>query len=878
MGIVYVAVLRGQAGFTKLKVVKRLRPDLAGDTRAVSMFNEEARLAARLSHPNIVQTNEAGFDGRHHYIEMEYLEGQSYETLVRRSEHDAPVPLAVHVFVLSQTLAGLEYAHGLADFDGTPLGVVHRDVSPHNVMITYDGAVKLVDFGIARADKSAVETQTGLVKGKLRYMAPEQAMRGAVDRRTDVFAVGAMLFRVLGGGRLYEDLEDVEVLARLRDGAIPDVASRLQGAPRALVDACVRALAARPEDRFPSAAAMKAALDGWASTQGEKADNDALAAIMGARFGDVRTSVRAEIEGQLRLVVAGATASDASVPVIRAGVIETSDSTALPPPAARDAGDTKAIQAHEIRGLRRIVFLALAVTAVASVALALSALRGRGLRANGTQDAAASALRSDRCSGNAACTRASGRPSLCRVDDGACVPLEAGRCTLLSEPNDATDDRTLWLGVMFPTTGPVAAHGGTRHMRAADLARRDFAGVTHGIPSSDGASPARPLAFVACDDAEDAAASAHHLANELRLPAVLGFKSSTTLLDLAPTFMARRMLVVTVNVSAMLTSLSGPPDAPRLVWRPSMNTSAQATPASRVVSDLVEPRLRQAGIVSDAMPLRVAYIRPRATYALATTSAVVQNLRFNGRSVAENGDAFRELLFDDPMDGAEIDFTKVVDALVAMQPHVVLFLGEDELAEPVFGRLEARWSEKRFRPTYVSLSDLEGENLFRFIGKDAGLRRRFFGVSLPAITTANTQFTLHYNQTFGDTVAVSASPGVAYDAVYLLAYAAFAAGDGPLTGPALSRSIGRLVPPGKPLDVGPSHIVQAIDELRAGRNVDLQGAVTRMDLDPATGETTYDYAVQCVGVGPTGAATDAVESGLVLPAGADHLRGTLRCP
>src|SRR5690242_19308500 len=146
MGIVYLAVARGHAGFTKLKVVKRLRPDLAADPAAVEMFLEEARLAARLSHPNIVQTNEVGFDGRHYSLEMEYLDGQTYEMLLRRAAPaGAPsaLPLAQSVWVLAQVLAALEYAHELADFDGTPLSVVHRDVSPHNVMVTYDGGVKL---------------------------------------------------------------------------------------------------------------------------------------------------------------------------------------------------------------------------------------------------------------------------------------------------------------------------------------------------------------------------------------------------------------------------------------------------------------------------------------------------------------------------------------------------------------------------------------------------------------------------------------------------------------------------------------------------------------------------------------------------------------
>src|SRR5215469_16235440 len=138
MGVVYLALAVGPGGFAKLKVVKRLRAELAEEPRARQMFLDEARLAARLLHPNVVQTNEVGFDGKHYFLEMEYLEGQSLDALQRRAAvTGATVPLPVAIWILVQTLAGLHHAHELADLDGQPLHVVHRDVSPHNVMITY---------------------------------------------------------------------------------------------------------------------------------------------------------------------------------------------------------------------------------------------------------------------------------------------------------------------------------------------------------------------------------------------------------------------------------------------------------------------------------------------------------------------------------------------------------------------------------------------------------------------------------------------------------------------------------------------------------------------------------------------------------------------
>jgi serine/threonine-protein kinase len=234
MGVVYLGLAEGPAGWTKLKVIKRLRPDLAADPRAVEMFLDEARLSARLLHPNVVQTNEVGFDGRHYFLEMEYLEGQSCELLQRRAASAGGLPLATSLWILTQALAGLHYAHELKDLDGTPLHVVHRDVSPHNVFVTYDGNVKLLDFGIAKLATSSMDTQTGAVKGKATYMSPEQATRGAVDHRSDIFSVGVMLWQALTGQRLWGDRSDFEIFLELQRGALPSPRSARRDVPEEL--------------------------------------------------------------------------------------------------------------------------------------------------------------------------------------------------------------------------------------------------------------------------------------------------------------------------------------------------------------------------------------------------------------------------------------------------------------------------------------------------------------------------------------------------------------------------------------------------------------------------------------------------------------------
>ncbi|HEY5453383.1 MAG TPA: serine/threonine-protein kinase, partial [Polyangia bacterium] len=209
---VYLAVADGPSGFTKLVVVKVLRKSLASDADFRLMFVSEARLAARLHHPNIVQTNEViEVDGASVLV-MEYLDGQPLSQVIVRGKQGA-FTLAMQLRVLVDALAGLHAAHELADFDGTPLGVVHRDVSPHNLFVTLEGHAKVLDFGIAKLERSLVETEVGTVKGKLRYMAPEQIASDKLDRRADIYAAGVILWEALTGERMWKVSQEQEIRA-----------------------------------------------------------------------------------------------------------------------------------------------------------------------------------------------------------------------------------------------------------------------------------------------------------------------------------------------------------------------------------------------------------------------------------------------------------------------------------------------------------------------------------------------------------------------------------------------------------------------------------------------------------------------------------------
>jgi serine/threonine-protein kinase len=313
MATAFLSVMRGPRGFNKLVVVKRLRAALAAEPEFVRMFLDEARLAARIDHPNVVHTSEVGLEGQECFIAMEFVDGQPYENVVRRAKRTAAndtsfeaieaapgAPLRLGLLVVGAVLDALHFAHELKDFDGTPLNVVHRDVSPHNVMITYEGHIKLLDFGIAKAADSTAETRTGVIKGKCGYMAPEQFGGGQVDRRADVFAVGVMLWQAITGRKMWQRLSDVEIFQRLARGRIPPPSSVASDVDSDLEAICMRALAPQVEDRYPTAADMRTALDDYLEAHPDKrASSRELGRYVTEMFEGDRAKIHALIEAQV---------------------------------------------------------------------------------------------------------------------------------------------------------------------------------------------------------------------------------------------------------------------------------------------------------------------------------------------------------------------------------------------------------------------------------------------------------------------------------------------------------------------------------------------------------------------------------------------------
>jgi len=302
MADVFLAVLAsGEAGrFQKLLVLKLLKAEFSAEPEFVEMFLEEARLAARLNHPNVVQTIEVGAEGGRHFLAMEYIEGQPLNRVARALLRHPAFDLSAKLTIIQRTLNGLDYAHELADYDGSPLGIVHRDISPGNILVGYDGQVKLMDFGIAKANDSDHHTRVGLLKGKTAYMAPEQARSGHIDRRADIYAAGVVLWELVVGRRMWGGgLNQGEILTRVVAGNVPRPSQVAPGVPPELEAICMKALAVRREDRYASAAELATALEGFVRGHLPAKSEREVGKLVAEAFSADRARIREIVDQQL---------------------------------------------------------------------------------------------------------------------------------------------------------------------------------------------------------------------------------------------------------------------------------------------------------------------------------------------------------------------------------------------------------------------------------------------------------------------------------------------------------------------------------------------------------------------------------------------------
>ncbi len=327
MAAVYIARAIGVAGFERLVAVKVLHPHLAYEEEFISMFLDEARLAARIRHPNVVPTldiSDSGGDG--YFLVMEYIEGDHLGALLGRSAKQGrrlETPLVMKIVV--DALGGLGAAHSLTDDKGEPLKIVHRDVSPHNIMVGTDGISRLTDFGVAKAEVRMASTRAGQFKGKLSYMAPEQASTGEADQRSDLFSMGIILWESLTGRRLFRGENNAATLAKILNDPIP-LPSSLWPDLEPFDALLEKALHRDPDQRFQSADEFMEAAEEVARLNGGIASTRAVGALatelIGAKLDEERARVQEAIEslGQREM-------GEALMPVARDG---SSGSMSLP--------------------------------------------------------------------------------------------------------------------------------------------------------------------------------------------------------------------------------------------------------------------------------------------------------------------------------------------------------------------------------------------------------------------------------------------------------------------------------------------------------------------------------------------------------------------
>ncbi|CAN5514145.1 hypothetical protein BH09MYX1_BH09MYX1_53990 [soil metagenome] len=302
MAELFLALQKSVAGFEKLIVIKRILPSMNQDKAFIEMLLHEARIAATLSHPNIVQIFDVGQAEGLYFIAMEHVHGEDIRSVVRQMKvMSVPeFPLEHALAIALGMCAGLTYAHEKGDLDGTALGIVHRDISPQNVVLTFSGDVKIVDFGIAKSDtKMAGDTKSGKLKGKVPYMSPEQARGEDIDARSDIFATGVMLFELTTGKRLFKGASEFETLKLICEREYPRPSQIRPAYPPGLEHIVMKALTKDRNERYPTAREMQSDLERFVREERIPVSNIALSQFMGALFIDkIATQKEALLQGK----------------------------------------------------------------------------------------------------------------------------------------------------------------------------------------------------------------------------------------------------------------------------------------------------------------------------------------------------------------------------------------------------------------------------------------------------------------------------------------------------------------------------------------------------------------------------------------------------
>ena len=296
MAELFLAVQAGMEGFTKVVALKRILPEMANSPESLNMFLDEARLVARLDHPNIVRIYDLGEVSGQYFICMEYLAGEDLARALRLAKvHDVLIDVNLVAFIIQQAAEGLHYAHESTDDQGRPLNLVHRDITPSNIIVTFLGQLKIVDFGIAKASINQDKTQVGTLKGKIAYLSPEQIKHEPVDRRCDVFQLGIVMWEMLTGKKLFLRDTEVATLQAVHKTHVPLVRHLRPEVPAELEAIVTKALSADPKDRFQTAGEFADALDEYFRSQSTRPTARSLASWLETLFGSNRANAKKSI-------------------------------------------------------------------------------------------------------------------------------------------------------------------------------------------------------------------------------------------------------------------------------------------------------------------------------------------------------------------------------------------------------------------------------------------------------------------------------------------------------------------------------------------------------------------------------------------------------
>ena len=402
MASVYLGRLGGEVGFERWVAIKQIHEHLAEEQTFREMFLDEARVAVQLSHPNLVQVTDVGIEGGRPYLVMEFIKGETLARILKRCyKRKLRLPIPIAARIIAWACEGLHVAHDLRDPDGNLRGLVHRDLSPHNILVSYDGVVKVADFGIAKAAGRTTHTRTGIVKGKPQYMSPEQALAKPVDRRSDVFSLGILLYEATLGRRLFKEDSEFETFRRITSGSFPRPRAVERGYPPSLERAVLGALAVNPKDRFQSARELQVAIEKYMLAAGETVSTADVAEFMAALFED-RLQAHEELLAWARSSPVGAP------PAEHALIVDQTGSTSMSLGSPGDPGAVSVsgiVEAGEGRDESRRSKLALVgvIVAIMVAAIGVGALAVKLAAPGGSGDVSADqASPDDRASPNVA--------------------------------------------------------------------------------------------------------------------------------------------------------------------------------------------------------------------------------------------------------------------------------------------------------------------------------------------------------------------------------------------------------------------------------------------------------------------------------------------